>query len=394
MATIKLVILQNHPLKDGSFKIRVAVSHKHKTSYITTRYKVEKANQFNAGQVVNTNNAHLINKKLRQLLNDYEEKLYNIDNLDLYTCSQLRQLLLSSSMGKAATFMSITNDYISDLKKDKRENYALLLERNARYFTEFCKGDILMESITPTIIENYSRYLKHTRNLSDSSVGMQLSRTRTIINRAIKRQMVSYTAHPFLNIKIAAAPIKELDITIPELKKIRDSQPKEKKLIVARDAFMLSYYLGGVNLIDLLSYDFRNTTRFEYIRTKSRNQKQGEKRISFTIQPEAEEIIRRYRNRNTGKIDFGYKYSYQNLSRYITRNIVLLAKQLNIQSKVVYYSARKSFVQHGFDLGISLEVLEYCIGQSVKQNRPIFNYLRIMRTHADDAIRKILDNLE
>jgi hypothetical protein len=38
--------------------------------------------------------------------------------------------------------------------------------------------------------------------------------------------------------------------------------------------------------------------------------------------------------------------------------------------------------------------LEYTIGQSVKTNRPIFNYLKIMRRHADDAIRRIIDNLQ
>ena len=53
-----------------------------------------------------------------------------------------------------------------------------------------------------------------------------------------------------------------------------------------------------------------------------------------------------------------------------------------------------SFVQHGFDLGISLEVLEYCIGQSMKNDRPIFNYLKVMRKHADEAIRTILDALK
>lgn len=44
-------------------------------------------------------------------------------------------------------------------------------------------------------------------------------------------------------------------------------------------------------------------------------------------------------------------------------------------------------------LGISLEVLEYCIGQSMKSDRPIFNYLKVMRRHADEAIRKIIDAL-
>ena len=60
---------------------------------------------------------------------------------------------------------------------------------------------------------------------------------------------------------------------------------------------------------------------------------------------------------------------------------------------VSYYTARKSFVQHGFELGIPLETLEYCIGQTMKLNRPIFNYVKIMRQHADAAIRLILDNV-
>ena len=72
-----------------------------------------------------------------------------------------------------------------------------------------------------------------------------------------------------------------------------------------------------------------------------------------------------------------------------------MAQNIGVQDykKVCWYTARKSFVQHGFDLGITLDVLEYCIGQSMKTNRPIFNYLRIMRKHADVAIRKIIDNL-
>jgi len=83
-----------------------------------------------------------------------------------------------------------------------------------------------------------------------------------------------------------------------------------------------------------------------------------------------------------------------NFRNYVTKEIIRLGERLEVESHVVYYSARKSFVQHGFELGIPLETLEYCIGQSMKSNRPIFNYVRIMRKHADEAIRKILDNLK
>ena len=50
-----------------------------------------------------------------------------------------------------------------------------------------------------------------------------------------------------------------------------------------------------------------------------------------------------------------------------------------IRDRVSYYSARKTFAQHGYDIGIEIEKIEYCIGHSMKNNRPIFNYIRIMQ---------------
>ena len=58
--------------------------------------------------------------------------------------------------------------------------------------------------------------------------------------------------------------------------------------------------------------------------------------------------------------------------------------------RLVFYSARHTFAQLAFDLGISLEVMEYCMGQSVKANRPIYNYVKIMRRHGDEAMRKVI----
>ena len=142
-----------------------------------------------------------------------------------------------------------------------------------------------------------------------------------------------------------------------------------------------------------MQISFKHKDAIEYVREKSKNTKKGDKKISITIPPEAKPLIKEWTAKN-GKLNFGYKYSYENFRKYVTKEISRLAESIGIESHVVYYSARKSFVQHGFELGISLEVLEYCIGQSMKKNRPIFNYVKIMRKHADAAIRQILDGLK
>ncbi len=395
MATIKFAVLKHTKAKDGTYKIRISIGHKSETHYIVTPYSVNALSEFNNGVVTRIPNAHEINVKLRNLLNDYEERLERIPSPDDYNCKQLRDLLKSMRPhSSTATFQQVTEQYQKELTEDGRGSYAGMLQNSLRLFFEFTGGDVFLSEISTITISEFERWLKR-KGVSQTYISMTLSMTRTIINRAIRMQLVTYNVHPFTYWKRPADPERELDISVEDMRAIRDAQPRLKKQRIARDIFMLSYYLGGINLIDLLDIDFRDVTVLEYTRHKSRNMKLSDKRISFTLQPEAKEIIHKWINRNTGKLDFGYKFSYKNFLAYITRAIKSLAKDIDIQDykKVCYYTARKSFVQHGFDLGVSLEVLEYCIGQSVKNNRPIFNYLKIMRRHADVAFRMILDNL-
>lgn len=395
MATIKLAVLKHTKSKDGSYKIRISIGHRSETHYIVTPYFVNALSEFDNGIVVRVPNAHEINIKLRNLLNDYEERLERIDSPEDYTCKELRDLLKSMrTHSSKITFKQVSEQYQKELIEDGRGSYAGMLQNSLRLFFEFTGGDVFLSEISTITISEFERWLKR-KGVSQTYISMTLSMTRTIVNRAIRMQLVTYSVHPFTYWKRPADPERELDISVEDVRAIRDAQPRLKKQRIARDIFMLSYYLGGINLIDLLEIDFRGVSVLEYTRHKSRNMKLSDKRISFTLQPEAKELISKWMNRNTGRLDFGYKFSYKNFLAYVTRSIKSLAKDIDIQDyrKVCYYTARKSFVQHGFDLGISLEVLEYCIGQSVKNNRPIFNYLKIMRKHADVAFRQILDNL-
>ena len=250
----------------------------------------------------------------------------------------------------------------------------------------------MLEGITPRTVKDFDLYLRG-RGLNPVTRGTYIVRLKAIINRAIRDNRVDYDTNPFEFYEKPDGCVRELDISVEEVRLIRDADLHEKNLRVARDLFMLSYYLGGINLVDLMQINFKGRITIEYVRQKSKNTKKGDKKVCFTIPEEAMPIIQRWMGKN-GKLDFGYKYTYDNFRKYVTHEIVRLGEKLGIQQHVVYYSARKSFVQHGFELGIPLETLEYCIGQSMKANRPIFNYVKIMRKHADEAIRKILDNLK
>lgn len=396
MTTIKLAVLKHTRAKDGSYKIRISIGHKSETHYIVTKYRVTDFSHFRNGQVVGQPDAQAINIKLRQILTDYDERLDRISDPDRYTCEQLRDLLKGMQTRQGGmTFQQLTEQSISELIKDKRTTTAQMRRRQMNKFLAFLGGDILLEEITTRTITDYERWLRQ-QDISDAYIGMQLTMVKVMLNMAIKHGLVRYERHPFSFYEPVTPEPREMDISVEELRRIRDYDTVFKGERKARDLFMLSYYLGGINLIDLMAYDFRDKTMLEYIRIKTRNKKKTNRTVSFSIPDEALPIIRQYMNPKTGRLSFGTSGTYDTFKNIVTRDIKRIAKKAGVKDwhRCCYYTARKSFVQHGFDLGISLEVLEYCIGQSMKSDRPIFNYLKIMRKHADEAIRTILDNLK
>lgn len=392
MATLKLTIFKAKVLKNGKHKIRIALCHKGETCYILTRYLIDSENQFKNGLIQKRPDASMMNMHLRSLLNAYQEKLNEVQNQSMYTCRQLKDIISRNvRTSESSTFKSVSTEYIKELILDGRDKYASIIRLSEKYFCEFLRGDIALMDITPELIAGFSKFLKRNKCLSVATEGTVMRHIKVIINQGVKRRMVNYSVHPFIDYIIPASPVREIDISLEAFNRIRLATPKEKKYHVAHDLFCLSFYLGGINLIDLLQIDFRDTEVLEYVRTKTKNTAIGTRTISFTIPEEAKGIIKEWMNKNTGRLDFGYKFSYPNFSRYLTRSLASLAKKLGITEKVVYYSARKSFAQYAPEIGIPDGIIDYCLGHSDKSKGVIRYYTKVRQKQADMAISRVID---
>lgn len=396
MATIKLAVLKHTRAKDGSYKIRISIGHKSETHYIVTRYRVLSLANFVNGVVVNQPDAHYINVKLRALLNDYDSRLDNVPNLGDLSCEQLRNLLRDMRPTiSGMTLRTMADQYISTLNKEGRTSYARIIHFAVDKFIRYMNGDVLLSQLNTVTIDNYYHHLL-SLGLSTAYININMVNVRIIVNRAIQMQLVRYDVHPFQYYHCQQGEPRDLDITVEDMRKFIDHKEASRGHQQACDLFLLSYYLGGMNLKDMVAYDFRGFKEkpiLSYVRLKTSAKKRGNKTIEFTIQPEAFPLIERWMNPATGHVLDVKPNKYASRLKYIDLCLSHIAERLQIDHRLSFYSARKSFVQHGFDLEIPLETLEYCIGQSMKQNRPIFNYVKVMRKHADDAIRQIIDHL-
>jgi hypothetical protein len=152
------------------------------------------------------------------------------------------------ALGTGRSFLEYAEYNIEELRKDGRGTTADMRQTQINKFSAFLGGDILIAEITPATITNYERWLKAQGN-SIAYNGMLLTAVKTVINAAIRDGSVKYDIHPFAYWHATQAEPREQDITPEELRRIRDYNTIYKGEAKARDLLMLSYYLGGINLL-------------------------------------------------------------------------------------------------------------------------------------------------
>lgn len=393
MPTLSLTIIKTRQNKDGSYPIRIAVASQGRTVYITTRFKVDSLKQWNGSRVVRHTQAEAMNRKLYLMLEQYRSQIDDNPYLETLSAQALKDKLVKGRCG-VCTVQEFGEEYVKRLKDGNRKSYANNMEYSLKYLTECLGENLPLSGIGIAEIKRWEMFL-FNRGDSTTTVNIRMSHLKALLNAAVVEGAVEYRIFPFRQYRMPAKEVRDICISRDELERLRTAEfdgVSRKRLTVARDLFLLSFYCAGINLTDLVDAELTGEY-LTFVRKKTSDRKAGERRVSITIQPEAREIIGRYIN-GDGRLDFGYHYTeYEQFRSFVTKSLNRIGEMLGFEKRLTFYSARKTFCQLGYEIGVPLYVLEYAIGQTIKEasNRPIFNYIRIMRQQADASIRAIID---
>ena len=260
-------------------------------------------------------------------------------------------------------------------------------EETIRVFTN-AEGDIPIPAINTLLIEHFKKWMTK-KGYANGNIGLRLTHLKARINELIKTGVLLADVHPFAYTKIPTAEPKECDLSIEEFQKIQRTEVEGKRLNLGRDMFLLSFYLCGINLKDLLSVDL-SVDILSFERFKTVHVRTGKSAITIPIHSEAKAIISKYINKR-GFLDLGYSYTYSNLQKYINLCMRELKERLGIKQTLCFYSARKTFAQFASELGIPNGVIDYCLGHSDKSKGIIRYYTRVKQKQAEIAINRVID---
>lgn len=397
---------------DGTQTIKLRIAHGGKSSYISTDISVEPC-QFKNGSVVKRADREWLNSRLEKFLHKYIIAYDRIENPAILTVNELIEVMTRRSIERR-TFTQVAEEYFNSLGAEHGTT-ADCYRRGGSAFVQFCGEDPCLDTLTHTKMVDFLNWLKtRPRNmgrkkmpkdevkrpntwyrkkptacLSSTTQSIYITAVRVVINYAVKVGYVKYDIDPFVAVKMPARDIRYTDLTLDEIAAIRDVELKFEYHKIARDIFMLSYYLCGINIADLMKIDFRVINHVDFVRQKTACRCKRPQHTIFKICSEALMIVGRYINMRTGLLKFGRYETNEQIFGLLNRHLPKIATKAGVRSKIMFYSARKSFAQHAFDLGESKEVVDYCLGHAVNGSDSFFSYVRVMSRHADACIDKV-----
>lgn len=369
------------------------MSHHGATRYFLSRFKVDNPNCISNGMVVGVPNASYINQKLMQMMSDIYKAYDTIGDADYLSCAQLKKRIEDKLKGdKPITLydmMDMFADYRSHIVSDgtKRMQY-FAFKTIKKYFP----ADFLLKRLTANDLYGFRDYMARN-GLSDTTQSMDFQILRQVVTYAIRHDKVVFERQPFKDFKKPKPLSRDLAITIEELRRVRDCTFAgfyKDQLEWVRDMFMLSFYLCGMNAVDLFRLDLsKDFVKFHRQKTESRRPQ--EEYTEFAIQPEARKILdARYVD---GHFPFhGKVRTKQGYDGMFNRYLPMIAAKCEIETRFVFYSARKTFAQIANELMIKDSIIEYCIGDAVANDRrTIGSYISVNKRIADRATRKVFD---
>lgn len=391
---LRVVILPAKVLTDGSHKVRIAISHRGNTRYFVTRFTVPSEKNLVNGNVVGIPNAAYINNQIRLKLNKIYNAFDSLEESDYYTCSQLVTMIEEKISGaKPMTLHQLGEEYIKVRRSVVADGTVYIYERGMAEIDSFFGTDFILPKLKVTDVSAFKEYL--SKKLNPTTTNLRLRVLNMIVTYAVRHNYVKYDVSPFTDVPLPHGNVRNCAISIEQLRIIRDMEFSNSRLDVClsfvRDVFMLSFYLCGMNLADILSMDLRKDS-VSFVRQKTKNRKTDGVKTEFSIQPEARKILGRLLDEDGNIVFKGKKMRYDPISCLFSRNLSEIAVRCGIETQFIFYSARKTFAQIANELMVKDSIIEYCIGDTVTSSKKIIGYyISVNQRMADKAIRKIFD---
>lgn len=377
MAKSSLRLDTRRALKDGTYPVQIKVGYG-TNLYLATDIYLLKEDWDARLQICTGRQARRINNILSASLLRVTNRIMELretGQYETYNKAQLRQMLTDMSLTSPTVGIPTLGHYIDKVGALKSDSTVISYITTKNRLAKYCDVDSLRFSdMTYSWFEAFIKQLE-IDGLKRNTIAKYLKVIKTVIKYAEDDGVAVNKAYTKVNSRAETdTPMRNLPVET--LRRVRDTYIKGKTAVY-KDAFMLSFYLIGINMTDLLALpkDCIVNGRLQYKRAKTG------KNYSIKIEPEAQDIIDKYPGKDH-LLSFSEKCS---CFRYNCND--LLNK---LEKGLTWYWARYSWANYAVDLDIPKDIISEALGH--KHGSTVTGvYIKYSLDKVDKANRRVLD---
>lgn len=406
MATVHL-FLDKRTMRGSEAQLKIGINKKSSSAYIPLGQWIlpsqwDKMRE----QVKNHPNKLSINQYLASRRVEVQNVLMRLTaegKLAKLTATQIKNRILEElePTGMTNCFMQRFEAYANTRQAPStKEKYSITMKRILEYDSR--AKSRTFEDITKDWLDGFDRFLMQF-NKSKNGRNIHFRNIRAVFNDAIDNEITA--SYPFRKFKIRPEATQKRSLTLEQLRELFNYpvEPYQQRYL---DMFKLSFFLIGINVTDLcLLYEISPDGYLVYKRAKTK------KLYSIKVEPEAMEIINRYKGTNhllnlmddiksprtfTMKFDRGLKeigpVTYEPNPKWKpnSRKHRLHKVHHSAFAGITSYWARHTWATIASELDIPDATISAALGHSTT-NATTAIYIDFNRDKIDKANRKVID---
>ena len=407
MATFKALVLSHQKRRDGTYNVKIRVTHNRKHKYIPTAMYAGKDDLTKSLKIKN----YLILDATEEIIKAYRTRCAKIGTaLNDYSVEKLCANLEEGASKEEwkVNFFEYAETVINKKKtKSTQNSYRSVLLWLERYAGK----NVLLSDINKKFLQGFLNFIEENKA---NSKGCKAGTTTAYcvfvklgaIYRAARKEfhdeeleIIRLPFDPFTKIEVKKPPQPEKRaISVEKIRAVAmvERGEKAKKYIeLVRDAFLLSFGLLGANLVDMYNWtiDQYKDGRITYKRQKTRGRRADGALISIKVEPEIEPLMRKYADPK-GEFVFCFarlSSSIECLHSKFKYAIKHIGAQIG-EPNLTFYAARHSWATIALnDAGVDKYTVHEGLNHAGGEMAITDVYIKKDWTRLDKANRAVLD---
>lgn len=410
--TFKAVVYAHHRKSDGTYNVKIRVTHNRQKRHIPTNIFVTAKDLTRGLKVKDAAIADQLKKEVER----YQRIAATIPQVraQVMTIDEVVEYINSYEKQHGAfrlDFIKFGEQLVQEMKDCGRVGTGRYYKSALVALKRYLQRDHLdISEVTVKLLEDFCNFIKNEparphRVKGERAPSSYLGAVRILHNKAKERYndedagIIRIPLSPFKRFKVPKPPItRKRSITMEQLQaimQVKDGNTVDSRITTARDLFLLSFGLIGMNNVDLYNAVDYDGERITYKRTKTRYRRADEALISIKVEPCVRPLVEKYLDPTGERVfNFHSRYaSYQTMCTNINRGLKLIGAMDSVKvDDLEFYAARHTWATLARNKAkVEKATIHEALNHVDEQMRVTDIYLAKDYSQQDEANRRVLE---